>query len=121
MTEPGMTAEGIYGLGHSTRRFAEDFFAIHFGVANHVLREDSVEFLPLPFFVELSHFNINLGHLYYIFAQGSLVEKCRRLAGVGTIDEVGIFVAAIQHERGCTFAEERTGLPVMNDDTSGEQ
>src|SRR5260370_38555294 len=121
MAEPGMTTEGIYGLGHSTRRFAEDFFAVHFGVANHVLREDAVEFLAFALSIKLPHLDIHFGHLYHVFTQGGLVEERRRLAGVGAVDEVAILVTALQQESGCTFAKKRTGLPVEDVHDVGEQ
>src|SRR5260370_35263099 len=105
MAEAGMTAEGIYGLGHSTRRFAEDFFAVHFGVANHVLREDAVEFLAFALPIKLPHLDIHFGHLYYVFTQGSLVEERRRLAGAGAVDEAATALTGPHQERGAALAQ----------------
>src|SRR5579884_1741664 len=89
--ETGVAAEGVDRLGHSAWCFAEDFFAIHFRIANEILREDFVQFLAFALFIQLLYLHIDLRHLYGVFAQRGLVEERWPLVGVGTVDEVGDF------------------------------
>ena len=66
--EFGMAAEGIDGLGQSTRSLAVDFFAIHLGIANQVLRKHLLKFFPFTILEKLLYFYINFRHLDDVFA-----------------------------------------------------
>ena len=68
MGQTGVAAERIDGFRHCPWSLAVDLFAVHFRIANHVLREHLVEFFAFAIAVELTYLDIDLSHLNHIFA-----------------------------------------------------